>query len=133
MKLKFLPTQQNFTHTVTGETIDGIDLSEILDGESFSLPEMSAVGIRKAERIDGELFVTLEQCCIAYRYPVSSHDWRESDWIDADDFNPNQCYCKPISVDGKEDWKFQWVDEMETLPSGVTRPIKGWTVVRNES
>lgn len=130
MKIKFLPTQQQFTHTIIGENINGIPLSEIQDGESFALPEMRAAGIRKAERINGELFVTLEQSCIAYQYPVSSHDWRESDWIDAADYDPAQCYCKPISVDGKDDWYFEWVDTTETLPSGVERPVQGWTVVQ---
>lgn len=130
MKLKFLPTRKHFTYEIDGENINNIPLSEIQEGESFSLPEMAAVGIRKAERIDSELFVTLEQSCIAYYYPVQSHDWRESDWLDADSTNIHTCHCKPISVEGKTDWEFQWIHEMETLPNGVQRPLIGWTVVR---
>lgn len=129
MKLLFLPTQQKFTYTIDGENINSIPLSEIQDGESFALPEMREAGIRKAERIDGELFVTLEQSCIAYQYPVASHDWREGGWIDAANYDPEQCYCKPISVDGKEDWYFELTDagftvvqivspEPEPIPEG---------------
>lgn len=115
MKLLFLPTQRKFTYKIDGEDINDIPLSDIQDGESFSLPEMREAGIQKAERINGELLITLEQCCIAYRYPVASHDWRESEWIDSTKFNSNQCYCKPISVYGKDDWYFELIDEGFTV------------------
>lgn len=130
MKLKFLATRKNFSYEIVGENINDIPLSEIQNDEVFELSEMKAVGIRKAERINGELFVTLEQKCIEYRYPVKSHDWRESDWLDADTTNILLCHCKPISVEGKTDWEFKWIDEMETLPNGVQRPLVGWTVVK---
>lgn len=129
MKVKFT-VGQNFDYTISSDTINGIDLSEIQEGESFSLPEMRDVGVIKAKRANGGLYVTLQQACTAYRVPVGSHDWRESDWIDAADFDPNTCYIKPTAA--PEGTVTQWYSGTETLPNGQERMIEGWTVVQPE-
>lgn len=136
MKLKFLATTNYFNNTISGDVINGIDLSEIPNGTAISpLPEpLREAGIIAVERDQtGELFVTLQQSCLSYEYPVTSHDWKESPWIPASQFDPDTCYIIPSSVEGKTDYEMVFRDTTETLPNGVEVPRKGWTVVKLDS
>lgn len=136
MKIKILALIKYVQNTISGETVNGIDLSEIPNGTKiFPLPEpLTEAGITAVERDEtGELFVTLQQACLSYEYPVTSHDWKESEWIPASQFDPDTCYIIPSSVEGKTDYELVFRDTTETLPSGVEVPRKGWTVVKVDS
>ena len=96
MKLKFKAkgTPQP-AYTISGETINGIDLSQFPDGGQFVGDESThAAGIYGVTRVDGELVVTLAQRGLAYEFPVDSHDWRGNPdlLVDAADFSNNACY-----------------------------------------
>ena len=92
MKIKFLATGNAPTHyEIDGEIINGIDLSIIEYGGRFMCNEVARqAGIRHAERDEhGELWVTLKQ-------ESGSGHWRESDWIDAVDYDPDAIYIRQI-------------------------------------
>lgn len=134
MKIK-LCVGSHVENTISGETVNEIDLSEIPNGTVISpLPELlTDAGIRAVERDEtGELFVTLQQACLSYEYPVTSHDWKESPWINGNDFDPNECYIIPSSVEAKTDYEMVFRDTVETLPSGFEVPRKGWTAKQIE-
>lgn len=100
MKLKFLAKgQPQPEYSISGTTINGVDLSAFPQCGKFILTdEMREKGIYNVDH-DGELIVTLGQRGLAYECcPTNgSHDWRESDLIDASKYNPNTCYIKAIS------------------------------------
>ena len=76
--------------------------------------------------VQGEIWVTLQQSALPYQVPTNSHDWKESDWIDAADYDPNQCYIVPTNA--PDNTVTQYVEYTETLPNGATQKRKGWTV-----
>lgn len=63
MQLRFKATSSTFSYTISGETINGIDLSPLEHGGQFvGNDDTKAAGIRHAERdSSGELWVTLQQ------------------------------------------------------------------------
>ena len=131
MKIKFHATPKHYDNTVTGTTVNGFDFSEIpADIQIQPLPEtLRNAGIRAAETdSNGELWVTLQQAALAYQVPTNSHDWAESDWINAAGFDTNQCYIVPTNAPANTVTKY--VEYTETLPNGNTVERKGWTVVR---
>lgn len=82
-------------YVIIAKTINGIDLSVFPEGGQFIGDETTnAAGIYEVTRTNGELFVTLAQRGLAYQCPPTngSHDWTESDWIDAADYHPDTCY-----------------------------------------
>jgi len=88
MKIKFLATgTAPDTYTITGETVNGIDLSIVEHGGKFLGSDVTrAAGIRDAVRDEhGELWVTLCQ-------QVGPGHWTESDWFDAKDYAPEAIY-----------------------------------------
>lgn len=108
MKLQFLATAQApdsyeiAVEEITahkGEQSEEIDLSPIEEGGQFQGIELDTLElpasqvIRNAERKNGELYVTLCQ-------QAGSGHWRKSEWIDADDYDPEQIYIKRIDTDG---------------------------------
>lgn len=137
MEIKIYPTGSAFfKNTISGKSVNGIDLSVIPPSTAILPlpPELRDAGILAVHTDEtGELFVTLQQACLSYEYPVTSHDWKESDWIPAEEFDPNKCYIIPLSVQGKTDYELVFRDTVEVLPSGVEVPRKGWTVVQTNS
>lgn len=133
MQIKFIATSQHFNNTITGKTVNGIDLSEIpADTKIQPLPEsLKNAGIRAVETdSNGELWVTLQQAALPYQVPTNSHDWTESEWIDSADFDPAQCYIVPTNAPANT--VTEYVEYTETLPNGNTVERKGWTVVEAE-
>ena len=102
MKIKFLATGNPFSYTVSGETINGIDLSIVEHGGKVQITdELREAGIRKVERDEsGELWVTLCQAPPVTRVfrgvEFREGDWRESDWIDVADYDPEALYIKEV-------------------------------------
>jgi hypothetical protein len=129
MKIKFLATSKSpQNYTITGETINGLDLSVIEHGGKFvGNDDTAEAGIRDAYRDEsGELFVTLKQGTIASKLGRPAH-WRESDWMDAGDYKPDTCYVVPTGVaDLTEGEDYQIV--MGEDCTGV----EGWTLVQVE-
>ena len=117
MKLKFKAIGgDNPSYTISGERINSLDLSVFPEGGVFIGNEATqAAGIYNVARINGELFVTLAQRGLAYQCSPTngSHDWSESDWIDAASYNPGTCYIIATSA-----------------PMGAEyhRTAEGWTV-----
>ena len=96
MKLKFKAkgiTQPDYT--ISNETINGIDLSQFPAGGKFIGDESTQeAGIYDVTHNGTELTVTLAQRGLAYECgPTNgSHDWQESDLIDAAEYDENTCY-----------------------------------------
>lgn len=100
MKVKFLATGNAPTHySFDGETVtahyvsdEAFNLSSLGEGDRFDGVEVEALAlpaqqvIREAERVDGELYVTLCQ-------RVGPGNWTESDWIDAIEYDPDKVYA----------------------------------------
>ena len=128
MKLKFRATQAGpGTHQITGETINGIDLSPLEHGGAFVPTEAtSAAGIRAAQRdAQGVLHVTLTERVIASQFPGRKAHWRGGEGeIDASAYDPNQCHVTPTGMDGLvegEDYHIVWRD-------GLAAGEAGWTI-----
>lgn len=87
MKIKFLATAKAPIYSISGEEINGIDLSPLEYGGQFIGDiESKGQGIRAVERDEhDELWVTLCQS-------VGPGHWVESDWMDAADYDPNAIY-----------------------------------------
>lgn len=88
MKVKFLATgTAPDMYTISGEIVNGIDLSIIEHGGKFiGSDDTRAAGIRNAERDENnELWVTLKQ-------EVGAGHWREGEWIEAGDYDPEVVY-----------------------------------------
>ena len=96
MKIKFLATGvAPNVYEFDGEkiTIDGVEyeLSIFREGDKFIGLEGDNVAIRDIDRVDGELYVTLCQ-------KAPKGHWRGIDeYIDSNDYNPNELYIKEIS------------------------------------
>lgn len=124
MKIKFLATSKGAEYSFKGEkiTIDGeeIDLSEFPESARFQGIEGDEKNVvRNIERKDGEMYVTLCQACPVSRISYKTDQgmihrlasdpapesytqkiehrgghWTESDWIDADEYDPEKLYIK---------------------------------------
>lgn len=107
MKLKFLATNGPLVkYEIDGEKItitkdggsDQLDLSEFETGDKYEGCSLSCLSrgkrvVRNVERdSNGELWVTLTQEC-------GKGHWRESDWIDSEDFDPYKTYIREISAE----------------------------------
>ena len=128
MKLKFKATQAGpGTHQITGETINGIDLSPLEHGGAFVGNDTTReAGIRAAHRdAQGVLHVTLTQRVIASRLPGRPAHWRGGeDEIDAADYDPEICYVEPTGVSdliGGIEYHFAWRE-------GAVPGEAGWTI-----
>ena len=101
MKIKFLATAQAPEYKINGEIINGIDLSLLEEGDKFTgNEETREAGIRDAYRENGDLYVVIKQVAGANR--KETH-WRESDWIDAGDYDPESCYIKALHQTEKDE------------------------------
>lgn len=88
-------------YQISGETINGLDLLVFPEGGKFIGDDTTqAAGIYDVTRENGELFVTLAQNGVGYecRPTNGSHDWGESDWIDAATFDNATCYIVASSA-----------------------------------
>jgi hypothetical protein len=96
MKIKFKALYDApAVYSVSGSVINGIDTSLFTEGAVFKgNEETKNAGIYGMEWVGGELLITLGQITKAYQFPVNSHNWAESDWIDAVNYDPSQCYVK---------------------------------------
>jgi hypothetical protein len=104
MKIKFLAKgiAPDF-YTISGSVINGIDTAPFTEDAAFiGNEETKNAGIYGMEWVGGELLITLGQITKAYQFPVNSHDWAESDWIDAVNYDPSQCYVKATNPQAVE-------------------------------
>lgn len=101
MKLKFLA--KGFVpadYSISGSIINGIDTSLFTEGSIFTgSHETQAAGIYSMQWIGGELHVMLGQKTCGYQIPGCCSDWREGDWIDVGDYDPDACYV--VATDPK--------------------------------
>ena len=103
MKIKFLATGRAFDYTIDGQTINGFDFGIVEHGGKVTpTSELREAGIRGVERDEsGELFVTLYQAPPVTKFvrgvEMREGDWRESDWIDAADYDPETLYIKEMT------------------------------------
>lgn len=126
MKLKFRAVNTAPSYTISNENINGIDLSIIEEGGKFLGDETTKeAGIHDVYRENGELYVTLKQATIASQYPPHKAHWRESDWIDASEYDENTCYVVPTGVIGRDDYNIVW-------KTGLTASDEGWTITKKE-
>ena len=105
MKIIFSPTNNHHDYEINGETINGIDLSDVRDGERWNLPELRTVGIREVSRQDGELLAVLQQK--HGKMPGVTQHWGSSEPIDASDYEPQQAYIKPLPMVDKSGWHWE--------------------------
>lgn len=96
MKLKFKAkgTLQP-DYTIDNSTINGVDLSQFPQGGQFIGDESTrAAGIYDVSYDGSDLIITLAQRGLSYECgPTNgSHDWQESDLIDATEYDENTCY-----------------------------------------
>lgn len=135
MKIKVLATRvAPDYYTISSEVVtahlvgvtEQYDLNAFPEGGVFQgADQINGVdAIRSVERINGELRVTLCQRVIAGQYPDKKAHWRESDWIDAADYDPGKCYVIPTGMAGVEDYE---------IVRGVdVAGVEGWTVRKKE-
>ena len=103
MKTKFLAKNKPYNYSISGETINGFDFSVVEHGGKVTITnELREAGIRGVERDEnGELFVTLCQAPpvtkVIRGVEMREGDWRESDWIDAADYNAETLYIKELT------------------------------------
>jgi hypothetical protein len=120
MKLKFDATMTGpKEHAIGQGHINGIDLTNFPDNARFLGNEETRIaGIRNVEKRDGVLYVTLEQKIYMTDMRI---DARCSDWIDAADYDPTQCYVKAANPQA-----------VELLASGAAEYFQdtegGWSV-----
>ena len=125
MEIKFKASSNAPEYDIQGETINGFDLSPLENGGEFVGNEQTKeAGIRDAYRDEqGELHVTLKQSVIASQYPKRRADWRDSDEIDADDYEQGKCYVTPTGVDDLEegkDYEIVWAQGRGKNEEGFT-------------
>lgn len=103
------------------------DLSVFPEGGQFQGvdPLVESQPIRHIERVDGELSVILCQNVIAGQYPGRRAHWRDSEWIDAVNYDSNTCYVNPTGMAGVEDYVIVQAD-------GIATGERGWTVRKDE-
>jgi len=128
MKIKFLATSKEADYEFNGETVkingETLDLSEFpQDGKFEGVEGGENRIIRNVERTD-DLYVTLCQAPpvtkVTYikdgkpkTLPADAEapeydrkiehpggNWTESDWIDSNDYDPNELYIKEVSDEG---------------------------------
>lgn len=93
MKIKFLAVDTEHNYSIANDTINELDLSVFPEGGQFVGDETTrSAGIYSVSRENGELCVTLGQKGVAYEAPTASHEWAESEWIDAASHDPKTCY-----------------------------------------
>ena len=103
MKIQFLATGRPFSYNISGEAINGFDFSIVEHGGKVTpTNELREAGIRGVERDEkGELFVTLCQAPpvtkVIRGVEMREGDWRESDWIDAADYDAETLYIKEMT------------------------------------
>lgn len=131
MKLRFKATGTGPTsHSISGETVNGLDLSPLQHGDKFTGSEATQqAGIKDAYLDEsGELWVTLKQCTISSKIPGLPAHWRGKDeWIDAKDYDPEVCYVEPTGLT-KLDNPPPYTITIGTDCAGQ----EGWTVKRLE-
>ena len=108
MKIQFIPiSRKTPTYSFLGEKItvhhdnqsEEIDISDFPESAVFKGVEPDKISlkgshiIRNIERKDEELYVS-----VCKQHPPGGH-WLESDWIDSDDYDPNEVYIKEVSND----------------------------------
>lgn len=110
MRIKFLATGSAPDYIINGDKINNIELSEIADkfemyDEEGNPTQASIAGIREAYMQDGEWHVVLCQMApVTHAVTLSDGqvietrggDWQESDWIDAEDYDPTVIYIKEL-------------------------------------
>ena len=128
MKIKFLATAKESDYEFEGETVtingEPLDLSEFPEDGKFEGVEGDENRIiRNVERTD-DLYVTLcqappvtkvtyikdgESTTLPAGAEAPEYDkkiehrggnWAESDWIDSNDYDPNELYIKEVSNEG---------------------------------
>ena len=103
MQIKFLATGRPFSYDISGESINGFDFGIVEHGgQVTATDDLRESGIRGVERDEsGELFVTLCQAPpvtkVIRGVELREGDWRESDWIDAADYDPETLYIEEVS------------------------------------
>lgn len=75
----------DFSNFEEGDEIDHVESETILDIPFFQV-------VRSAERIEGVLSITLTQ-------KAGKGHWRESGWIDADEYSPGKTYIAEVTKD----------------------------------
>jgi len=87
MNIKFLSTGKAPEYIISGETVNGIDLSPLeYGGEFVADKDTRQAGLRYAERDEhGVLWVTLQQ-------EVGPGHWTAGEWIDAANYDPTAVY-----------------------------------------
>ncbi|QKS24176.1 hypothetical protein [Vreelandella titanicae] len=136
MKLLIVDHPAHHDYTISGEVINGIDLSVFPADATFKgNADTDAAGIHNVERIEGELHVTLGQHGLLYECaPVNgSHDWfGTGEWIDAADYDDEQCYIVATAAPENADYEKRsdgWtvtvpvVEEPEEPEAGEEQPI----------
>ncbi|MFJ5538527.1 hypothetical protein [Vreelandella titanicae] len=102
MQLQFIARHgADNAYEISGEIVNGFDLSGFPNDAKFIPNETTlAAGIVGVKRIDGELRVTLIQSGMPYECEPTNgqHNWAESDWIDAANYDPAQCYIVATSA-----------------------------------
>ena len=127
MKIKFRARAVGTRdHQFDGETVNGIDLSPLEHGGQFiGSAATQGAHIHDAHRdAAGVLHVTLNMPTIGSRLPDRPAHWRDSDWIDAADYDPEVCYVDPTGVAdliGGIDYTFAWAEDF-------TPGLFGWTI-----
>ena len=106
MKIKFLATSKSYQCEIENESINGFDLSEIEEGDKFiGNQQTRELGIRDAYRQDGELHAILCQAVPVSsvftapngnEIPIQGGNWTESDWIDANEYDPETLYIQEV-------------------------------------
>lgn len=126
MKLKFLAVDRVPEYEISGESINGVDLSPLGSKDLFvGNKEVYEKGIFDAHRDStGELYVTLGQSCIGSQYPGLNAHWREGGYIDAADYDPSTPYITLIRTNGITDYEIVW-------GQGIAAGEEGWTVVKS--
>lgn len=131
MKVKFMAkARAPDVYELDGETINGIDLSVIEHGGQFlGNDETQSSGIRDAWRDEhGVLHVVLCQRVIASQHPEGPAHWRESQWIDAESYDPEECYVVPTGLQHLA----RGVDYFVAWGKGIAPGEQGWTVLPQE-
>lgn len=126
MKIKFRASGFGIRdHQISGETVNGVDLSPLEYGGKFLGSEATeGAQIYDAFRDQtGVLHVTLKMPTLASRLPCYAAHWRDSDWIEAADYDPEVCYVDPTGAAdlmGGVDYTFAWREGINGL--------WGWTI-----
>lgn len=116
-------------HKISGETVNGLDLSPLEHGGQFIGGEVTeAAHIYDAYRdAKGVLHVTLDMATIASRLPGRPAHWRDSDWINAADYDSEVCYVNPTGVSdliGGVEYTFAWREGIDGQWGWTIEPVE---------